>query len=94
MKYQIKKIEGSQTAKVLAIVLGILSIIPLLVMVFPMMLVEDISLAAKSSLIFFPILHFIMAYIFIRLFSFIYNKVSDKVGGIEIELSNDEIQEK
>ena len=92
-KYQIKKITGHQTAKILAIVLSIVSLIPSIFTLIPFLIIDQIPGFSVITFLLFPVMYFVMTYIIVRLFCYIYNRMVEKFGGIEIELNEEALEE-
>lgn len=89
-KYQIKKINGHQTSKIISIVLGIIFLIPLTFSLIISLSFGQAPIGEFFIFLLFPLFYFLMIYSFTRLFIFVYNKLVSKFGGIEIQLELEE----
>jgi choline-glycine betaine transporter len=87
-RYEIKNIDGHATAKILALVWAIIpAFIFLLGSVFAIFSGEiGAVISALLAVVLAPIFYFIFGYLVMRLFCFLYNKLSSKYGGIKIGL--------
>lgn len=95
MKVQIKKFSTHQTAKVLAILFTVptLLYVPVAFLLFILPFIRPVQASPDSDpieiiaiiLLFVPALYFVVAYLFTRLGLWIYNIVASRLGGIEFE---------
>ncbi|RKD32458.1 hypothetical protein [Thermohalobacter berrensis] len=98
MKYQIKNISGHQTSKVIATITAIISSVFALIGLFISLLVSfalpgDFPVGSLIMFIFIPLIYFAIGYLVIRIFTFLYNRIASRMGGIEFELSEDDIKD-
>lgn len=90
MKLQVRKISTHQSAKIIAILTAVSALFIMPVALLPVILssggLSRIDSATLTTLIFMPIIYLMLGYVFMRLYFWIYNKLSAKFGGIEFEL--------
>lgn len=97
---KIEKIGVSSAAKIYGLTLGILGFVigifyAILLTAFSGLLGNSFPISGTSGIgiimvIVFPILYGIIGFIIGALGAFIYNFVASKIGGLEIELSNED----
>lgn len=96
MDKELKAIHGKQTAKVLAILTFVL-IAVILVPVAVIMLIAGAATGGREGAkligmgviyLIMPIIYFPLMYVLIRLYSWIYNKVAARFGGIRFTLED------
>ena len=92
---QIKRIGIKQTAKVSAVfyfIFSLLFVVPMSVMTIIFGTIGDNKTNILGAtfggilLIIVPLIYSVMGFTMVALFSFIYNQIAKRVGGIEIEL--------
>lgn len=86
MKKQITRISIAQTSKVLAIMYAAFGLVHFIFGV--LLMIFGKSRGAGIMLIFMPVIIAILGYLGAAFFSWIYNFIASKVGGIEFELSD------
>jgi len=90
MKYIVKKIDGHKISLILAITMGVVSLFfyPFMLLSFAMMKKVNTPVMPNFSFIFifFPIIYFIFGYIFTRIFCGLFNLITKKLNGFQIEV--------
>ena len=88
MRQQIARLSVHQTAKVLAVIYGLLGLVFLpLVWISTSFTAENEFGIGGMWMLIFPLMYAVFGYIFTAIGCLIYNWVSGMIGGIEIELA-------
>ena len=92
MKKEITSVDSKQSAKIIAIVSALFSLIFTLVGLIMIIvgIVQESEYLKSVGMIYFlmPLWYIILVYIFSRLMYWIYNKVAARFGGIVLELKD------
>lgn len=94
MKKEIVSIDGKQSAKVVAIILVLLSlifsVIGLVMLIIGLIGKQTYMMYYSIAYIIMPVLYLIIIYPVLRLFYWLYNRVASRWGGIIVELKDKE----
>ena len=96
MEKELRSLNGSQTAKITALVtffFMLLFLVPVSLIFFIAAAVSGGQKAAASALmgviyLLMPLLYLVLVYLFMRLYCWLYNKVAAKFGGIRFTLAD------
>jgi hypothetical protein len=87
MKIQIKNVSSHQSSKVLSLMFAFMTlpfaIVGVIGFIFAPESPDGMSNVPFLFFVFAPVLYGLMGYVFNRLFCFVYNFISKRVGGIE-----------
>jgi hypothetical protein len=87
MRQQISRLSVHQTAKVLAILYGMMGLLVIpFFLVLPMLAPGEAEGFGIGLALLFPLIYAVFGYVFVAIGCLLYNLVAGWVGGIEVEM--------
>ncbi len=88
MRHQIARVSVHQTAKVLAVIYGLIGLVFVPIMWLATSFAPDTgSNFGGAWVLIFPVMYAVFGYVFTAIGCLIYNWVAGMIGGIEVELA-------